>query len=161
MDQQQAANPLDRFWGWLMFFYVGCWVGLVVNVGLGLFILVGLPMIGVPLAAAEAGLYVLDMAVTVFLLAWIIRIIRKKEAQTPNRVLRLLSWVLLLVFLFFIPEYYLFSIRQRGDVESQRQLAALIKGLVQTLAWYAIWSSYFKKSKRVLAYYGRNADEPF
>jgi uncharacterized protein YqhQ len=67
-----------------------------------------------------------------------------------------MSWILLVTLLFFIPELWLGNILYDGKV-----LAEIVKGVAKTLIWYCIWSSYFKKSKRVLAYYGKNAEKIF
>ncbi|MFH1691706.1 MAG: DUF2569 family protein, partial [Candidatus Omnitrophota bacterium] len=85
----------------------------------------------------------------------IIKITVKKDTATPNKLVKYITWILLVTLIFAFLEglsYYISS-----GVKGLSNLGETAAGIIRTLIWYAIWSSYFKKSKRVAAYYGNNA----
>ena len=80
---------------------------------------------------------------------WVLLIVRKRDERIPNLVKKIIGYELLTKFIVGLMLVY-----------------ANVKGLVSeppnsiflSMAYYFIWSSYFKRSKVVLKFYGKNAD---
>ena len=148
------SKPLNEFGGWLRFFYIANWIQIV---SLVYVVLVFLPLLpGGPLSAAYWFSFAVDSGLRVFLVYKTIQETKKQEAVTPDRLVRLLACILLVVCLVAVPKIYL----ARLVVGVPGVKAALIVAGNITL-WFCVWTAYFRKSKRVLAYYGKNADKFF
>lgn len=77
-------------------------------------------------------------------MAFILLIITKREEWVPKAVVRYLRIFFLVSLIGFVLGYYLYS---RGLVPEKPA------SLFSDILYYLIWSSYFKKSKRVNGYY--------
>ena len=149
------AKPLDQFGGWLKFFYVMQWVSVV---AWGIFtLLFVLSILGAENfhETIEFSIAFFDALITLILCIKIVRAIKRKDTYIPNRMIQLMTWLVIFTALFAVCEG-LFYYATLG-VEGLSNLAETGKGLFRVLIWYVIWTDYFKKSKRVLAYYGQNA----
>lgn len=71
--------------------------------------------------------------------------------STPNKIKWLMQLELALQFIFTAGIFYAYK---QGYI-SEGPTPILI-----SIAYYLIWSSYFKRSKRVLAHYGSNTIKP-
>jgi hypothetical protein len=148
------ARPLNEFGGWLKFFYITMWIGLV---ALPIYMLLLLPgLFGGARGAVYWLVILIDDAICVFLGYKIIRAIKKREADTPNRLIRLLAFVLLVGVIFAVPEIYFGRI-----VRGMEGVWEVVKAVIKVIIWFFVWTTYFRKSKRILAYYGKNADNIF
>jgi len=150
------VKPLNEFGGWLRFFYIGLWISLVASileVVLYLFLLFKAADF---VHLIEASFLFLRAIFVAFLFSWLIRTVKKKDLVTPDETLGLMAWyfwVSLGVFLFVvILEYFPLAVDPLKIVLSYGRV------ILSLLVWYGIWSTYLKKSKRALAYYGKNAD---
>lgn len=149
------AKPLDQFGGWLKFFYIIQWLN---------FILWGITILAIMLAIFIAGsaakvieylISFFNVIAIVFLCFRIIKIVRKKETSTPKQIIKLMTWIVFTVsiFAFFEGIFYYFTL----GINGLSNLSETFRDIIRILTWYAIWTNYFKKSKRVAAYYGANA----
>lgn len=78
----------------------------------------------------------------------ILQIIKIKRKEIPQRLVKLLGIYLVCSLVVYAVVYYLF----KTDVVADKPVS-----FWGSLIYYYIWLSYFKKSKRVKAYYGENA----
>ena len=95
--------------------------------------------------------------VQLYLYYRLFRMLKIKSPDTPNRIMRLVSWIAILWISFYLigipvnrflhPESFTYN----SWTESASDAGRII-------GWYFMWVYYFFKSKRVLAYYGANAD---
>jgi hypothetical protein len=150
------SKPLNEFGGWLSFFYIISWLA---TIGFIMLVLTTLPAIfkvSKPLEIVAILIYYIGDGINAFLNFKIVKVITVKDAKTPNKVLTLVTWISLLTVLFIIPGLWLDYILRGGKAATE-----MGKGVIKVLVWYFIWTSYFQKSKRVFAYYGKNADNLF
>ena len=151
------SKPLNAFGGWLACFYIISWLSLIVLAIFTLLYLLAIFRASNELDGIESLIYCINCGIVAFLSFEIIKLIRIQEPMTPDRVVRLMGWVLILAVLFIIPELCLDHVLTNG-----KNTAEIGKDVIRVVVWYAIWSLYFKKSKRVLAYYGnKNKKETF
>ena len=78
----------------------------------------------------------------------ILRILKIKDEKTPDQVVKFLGYYVAVSLLLYGIYYYLFE---------TNMVAEKPVSFWSSVIYYFIWSSYFKKSKRVKAYYGANA----
>lgn len=78
----------------------------------------------------------------------IIRILTTQNQGIPGKIVKYLGYYLAASLLAYAVFYYLFKI----EVVTEKPVS-----FFGSVFYYFIWSSYFKKSKRVKAYYGENA----
>jgi hypothetical protein len=148
------SKPLNAYGGWLRFFYITNWIQIVSLVYVVLVLSPGL--FGRPLNAVYWFTFVIDSGLRVFFVYKTIKAIKNQEGSVPNRIVRLLACVLLIPCLVAIPKIY--CARLVAGVPGVR--AAVIT-VINVAIWFCIWVAYFRKSKRVFAYYGKNADKFF
>jgi hypothetical protein len=79
----------------------------------------------------------------------ILRIIKSQSLDTPNKVKKLMAFELLAKLLIGI----LIFIAYKNGITDEKPFPFFI-----SVIYYLIWVYYFKKSKRVLIYYGANAN---
>jgi len=146
------AKPLDEFGGWLRFFEITSWIGVVVISGLCMFLLLALA--GVERTGDFMSILIsaVDSIVYVVLMIKLLKIIRIKDPETPSKVVGFLKLVVLFTVLFtvcdIISAYFFF------DKKEFLELAGVNgKAITQAVFWFLVWRSYFTKSKRVEAYY--------
>ena len=78
----------------------------------------------------------------------ILRIIKLQSSQTPNKIKRLMAFELLAKCLIGIAIF----IAYENGITDEKPFPFFM-----SVIYYLIWAYYFKKSKRVLNYYGENA----
>lgn len=149
--------PLHLFGGWLQLFYVLNWIGIIINL-IGCYttistIAMGLSMEGVVLYLV----LIVDQIIYLILTFNILRIVRIKEMNIPERIVRLLTWIAVFSLGFTILEIilsYLFF-----GPNSSEFIAEIGKNIGRAIVFWAIWSNYFMKSQRVSSYYGRGSSK--
>jgi len=150
------SKSLDNFGGWLFWFYLISWISLVLFGVVSLLSLVAIFSTSRGLEAIETLIYGFDSVICAFLSFKIIKLVKKQEPLTPNRVVKIMSWFLIFTAIFIIPELWLDYLLNNGKSATE-----IGKECVRVIIWYCIWTSYFKQSKRVLVYYGKNANKLF
>ncbi len=149
------TKPLDQFGGWLKFFLVIQWINIVIC---GLTVLIALltMITAETFAQALEPVFLFFYSIMIILLCLrIVKALKIKAPETPGRIIKLLTWVLSAAFIYAILEwsYYYFS---QGPSELSTTTTKSGGDVIRILIWYAIWTSYFKKSARVAKYYGLN-----
>ena len=153
------SKPLNEFGGWLAFLNINLWVSFIVSaLGalvalLSLFVLHGLD-------AIRCIIFFILCGVLIFLSFKMIKLIRIQESMTPNIAVRFINWVSLLGVLVVIYNFWSGYVLA-SDKDMIKLIPELAGGFIKMVIWYSIWTLYFKHSKRVLAYYGKNADKSF
>jgi hypothetical protein len=149
------VRPLEQFGGWLKFFYITAWIAAILG-----FIILALLLFGV-LAAEntteriESFIALLGIAIYLILVVKMIKIIKIKEATTPVRIVNFMHLIIIFAVVFGLFEGIFYYLTQ--GVEGLSNLTETGRAIVRMLIWYAIWTSYLRKSKRVQAFYGKNA----
>ena len=149
--------PLHLFGGWLWLFYVGIWIGIIAGLFNCYTILnvQGLVMPGVLVFL----ILLVNQVIVLILLFNILRKVKIKEQNIPEKIVRLLTWIFVTSFGFSVVAIilsYLFF-----ESASSEFIMALVTNIVRILIYWAIWSNYFMKSKRVSSYYGRGSSRLF
>lgn len=149
------AKPLDQLGGWLKFFYVMQWISVIVWGIVTLLLVLSIFAVENFNEWIEFAIAFFDGLIALILSIKIVKVLRKRDAYVPNRIIKLMTCLVAFTAAFAVCEgavYYLTL-----GVEGLSNLAETGKGLFRILIWYVIWTDYFKKSKRILAYYGQNA----
>ena len=81
----------------------------------------------------------------------IIRCFRIREGSTPAQIIRYIGWALAVNALFYLAHYVLYT----NGFAAERPFPILL-----SIIYYFIWKTYFKRSKRVAAYFHVKEDEP-
>ena len=156
-------KPLNKFGGWLRFFLALWWGHLILAclqlVNISFYLMEGIP-------ANLTQLLMILMAVSIqwsipiIFATWVIRTVKVKSANTPNKVVKILCRYFVVFFLVWIlvPRVACFARLTPPDTTYYANLFQnlVIAGIVLGV-YSSIWFLYFRKSKRVLAYYGKNA----
>lgn len=142
-------EKLLSFGGWLRFYqvinYLSIIFTLLIFAMVSVFYAMGEYAEGEIFEALIAGIELLpDLVVSIMVL----KILSKPNKFIPTRVVTLLTYYVGASLLMYGCVYYLF--KTEVVVEKPTSFWA-------SVIYYAIWSSYFRKSKRVKAYYGENA----
>jgi hypothetical protein len=156
-------KPLNEFGGWLRFF-LALWRIHLISASLQLvnvsFFLVG-GISADPIRFLEIPLLVsIQWSIPIIFAFWVIRTVRIKAADTPNRIVKLLCRYFVAFFSVWIllPRIAYFAELTPPDTTYYVNLLQdLIIATVILGVYSSIWFLYFRKSKRVLTYYGRNA----
>ena len=151
------AKPLDQFGGWLKFFYVMQWASVISWTIFTLLFVLSIFAADNFSEAIEFVIAIFDAIIALILYIKIIKVMKKKETYTPNRIIKLMTWLVIFSAIFAACEGLLYYLTL--GIKGLTELAETGKGLFRILIWYTIWTNYFKRSKRVLAYYGKNAKE--
>lgn len=159
------CRPLNEFGGWLRFFLILWWIHLISAslqlVNVTLFLMEGIPTD--PTQLFKIFLLVsIQWSIPIIFAIRLIKAVRIKSARTPNKINKILWRYLVVFFLVWIlvPRVAYLAKVTPPDTAYYANLfhnliiAAIILGIYST-----IWVQYFRKSKRVLAYYGKNAGE--
>ncbi len=152
-ETPKAESLLDErlfaFGGWLRFYQV---INILSIVFIGILILAiaGFEIMGAyeenELKDAFIGIF--EFLPDLIFPIIIIRILKIKNEKIPDEIVKYLGYYVAASLLVYGIFYYLF----KTDVIAEKPVSFL-----SSLIYYYIWSSYFKKSKRVKAYYGANA----
>jgi len=150
------VKPLNEFGGWLRFFSVACWFGLLLWCT-AIFVLI----IGILGDSAVSGkidflISVVDGIIYIVLISKILRILKTRDSMIPKKIIDYMGWILIFTFIFEFCHigfyYYTLGYEASGNVAESGKV------IVKMLFWYATWTAYLRKSKRVLAYYCKNVD---
>ncbi len=95
-----------------------------------------------------------DGLITIFLCIKIVKVIKLKKTNVPNRIIKLMTWMICFTITFEVVDLFL-SYLALGTEWVDNPAAG--KGILSMLIWYFVWREYFIRSKRVLTYYGQNA----
>ncbi|MBF0571080.1 MAG: multidrug efflux RND transporter permease subunit [Candidatus Omnitrophica bacterium] len=139
--------------GWLAFYYVALWSGLIWSIVAGAaFLLICLfKSVGLNDLITLCS-FILVRIIYIYLFVQMIKAYKNKNSMTPNIIVNLMTQVIGVAiaafFIFVILEYSFFS---------AHLLQTVLGLLISPICWYYIWKTYFKKSKRVALFYGNNA----
>jgi len=141
-------SKFEFFGGWLRFYQilnVLSIIVLIVALGFLLFLsftesfsnqnLIDFAMIG------------LESTPILLLSIFTLKILNKKEGEVPGKVKSYLDYYLSATVVIYVILYISFS---KGQITEKPT------PLLGDIIYYFIWTSYFKKSKRVKVYYGKN-----
>ncbi|MBI5209031.1 MAG: DUF2569 family protein [Elusimicrobia bacterium] len=144
--------PLNEFGGWLRFFQVANWIGVAVCGAMAA--LCALSTLGAETAGqvAEALVTTADLGVTAWLTCRLLRPIKDRSPRTPARVIRLIGWIAALTVLFAFLEAGA-ALWANGGQWTDADTRSM-RGSFHALVWCGVWTSYFRRSRRVRAYYG-------
>jgi len=146
------AKPLNEFGGWLRFFQVICWLTLIVY-GVNVFVITGLVLDQpTPQKIFSFVVLIFGIGFLLFLIWKILRLLTVKAPEIPGRIVKKMLVFTIVAALFSLADTC-FSYWIYGMALSFRDA----RDFLRPIAWYLIWSSYFRKSKRVVAHYGANA----
>ena len=102
----------------------------------------------------------IQWSIPIVFATWVIRTVKVKSADTPNKVVKILCRYFVVFFLVWVlvPRVACFAELTPPDTTYYASLFQnLVIAAVILAVYSAIWFLYFRKSKRVLAYYGKNA----
>jgi len=149
------AKPLNEFGGWLKAFYIYQWFCVLI---LAMYVLsLALQLFGPQIESSVLlnMIKLLHSFIEVHFILKIIKVIKIKEPNTPNSIILYMKWIVIFAFIFGIGTGILiYSASARVGLTVFSELA---KTALMIIIFYLIWASYFRKSKRVCAYYGKNA----
>jgi uncharacterized membrane protein len=157
------CRPLNEFGGWLRFFLILWWIHLISAglqlVNVTLFLVEGIPTH--PTQLFKIFLLVsIQWSIPILFATRVIRTVRIKSAGTPNEIIKIL-WRYLAVFFFvwiLVPRVaYLAKLTPHDTTYYANLFQNLIIAVIILGIYSTLWIQYFRKSKRVLAYYGKNA----
>lgn len=148
-------KPLDEFGGWLKFFFVTQWIGLVLcAVSIPVFALGVLYQFVSP--APKDGLMafvaLLDSAVTLWVARRVVRRAKDRDPAVPAEMYR---WMLVLMGIgaavLVADAVVAFAL---GGTPLSADDWTTLKMDSKSIQWGLVWALYFKHSKRVRAFYG-------
>ena len=146
------AKPLNEFGGWLRFFQVTCWLTVVVFV-VNVFLSVAAILKQFSLQRVLVfSVLITGIAIILSLLWKVLRLLKVKSPEVPAQIIK----KILLVTVFTVA-FSLVDVLSGLWLYQTSPSASSLVGLVRPIVWYLIWSTYFRKSKRVQAHYGVNA----
>ena len=149
-------KPLNEFGGWLKVFWALWWIQFILGVLL-------LLCVAFSLVKWTPGEFRNIQNILLALIPWSIptifailsfSVIKIKSPGTPNKIARILCLYFVVAVSVWIP---LASLGMRPPIWGRELFEAVIIAAVVLLAYSIIWVLYFRKSKRVLSYYGENA----
>lgn len=149
------VKKLHEFGGWLKFFYVINWINLVVVVLSMLASMFSLIKAHSTYSMIEITVITIRSLFVGFFFYQIISEIKNAHVQTPGRICEWIVWYLWISVMFglvaALVQYFF------GSISWIEILMRFFGTLLGVVGWWYIWTSYFKESERVLAYYGQNA----
>jgi hypothetical protein len=156
---RKMPKALNQFSGWLIFLFIILCLAVIIGVRDSYIYIYNL-LIGESLSQRLIYLiFFIDQMISLMLCLKFLWIIRIKDINTPQKLVRIRTWMLILKSAFSICELivgYLFF--KSATDEFFGGIGIDIGGAI--ISWL-ILVNYFKKSKRVLAYYGKNATTQF
>ncbi|MDH4127516.1 MAG: hypothetical protein OEV44_02095 [Spirochaetota bacterium] len=152
------VKSLEEFAGWLRFIQAVNWVLIIFGVfGIGFLVfLVIRDIAGLPVAI----FIIIDLIVTIYLTFKIIKLLKERSSESPNKIIMLFLWILAATVICVVLEWLMsliFQIPSYLNVSSKMAIKLVGRPLIPFL----FCSAYFKQSKRVKAYYGSNASLSF
>lgn len=149
-DQDPDLKEI-KIGGWLRFYKIITIISLSIA-ALLIVVIAALAVLGI-----DAGENIYDLAATALEIApslafsiLVLKIIEVRENDTPSKINHYILAYTIATFVIYAGLRYLFA----NDFMIEKPTPAL-----GTVIYYFIWTSYFKKSKRVKEFYGSNADQ--
>ena len=149
------SKPLNEFGGWLTFFNVSLWSKFIMIILVSIVLLFSFFKVSNPAYVLGIMITFVRYLISGFLFFKMIKLVRQKEGVVPDKIIQLLAWYVLIA-IFFVLFIWVFSNFSHNDTLIKLRMEFLKFGL-STIGFGLIWGSYLKKSKRVCAYYGKNA----
>lgn len=150
------AKPLHRFGGWLKFFNLSLWFAAIFMTGTTILLTVSIFKSESVFEFSAYLISIFDGVVSIVLNILILKIMKKKSIDTPSKMVKLMAYLVGFSALFVICLIMLYSLVLKMDAAAP--VAEEGKGIFSVIIWFLIWSSYFKKSKRVFSYYSKNVE---
>lgn len=152
------AKPLNEFGGWINFVKILNLIILFFGiVGIGFLIyLIANDISVLPVAA----FIIIDFIITIIIILKINKLLKVRSNIIPNKVIILFLWILGITSACVLVEWIMSSVFHVPlYINLNSKLA--IKLIGKSLLPFLFCAAYFKQSKRVLAYYGANANLSF
>ena len=156
-------KPLNEFGGWLRFFLLLWWIHLISAslqlVNVTFFLVNGIPSGSTRLFKILLIVYI-QWSIPILFAIWVIRTVRVKSADTPDKILKILFLYVVVFILVWIllPRVAYFAMFTSPDTKYYvKVLRNLMIAAMILFIYCTVWVQYFRKSKRVLTYYGKNA----
>jgi len=146
------AKPLDQFGGWLKFYYVMQWIAVFLAV-------TGIMLMLATIASKSNAerlyiqLLVLESIIAIIILVLIQRCVKIKDPTIPKRIINLLLVLLGVALVFTVFQALAVYYFPYPGIDIAKELKDLSRHAASSASTCAIWISYFKKSRRVAAYY--------
>ena len=139
----------EKIGGWLYFFKILniLWF-LLLPLSILSFALLGFIEPETEILSTENGLILFEIIPDFVFSFLILRWLKNQDVSSPNKIKLLIGWELLCKLLVVIVVNYSF---EKGYASEGAY------PFIFSLLYYSIWVQYFKRSKRVLAFYGSNA----
>lgn len=150
----KLVKIFDQFGGWLKCIYVIHWVAIIV---LGILPIVYVLLFFIAENINEMIQYVIalfEILIYIILCIKIVKVIKIKEINVPNRIIKLMAWIVFFSVFIGVSEELLDYLNL--GIEGVEN-SGVGKRLFGGIFWFVIWREYFIRSKRVLTYYGQNA----
>ena len=156
-------KALNEFGGWLRLFWLLWWIHLIAAglqlVNVTYFLAKGISADPTRLLKLLLLVYI-QWSVPIIFATWVIRTVRCKSSDTPDKIFKILSLYFLVFSLVWtlVPRVAHLAMVSPPDTKYYAKLLRNLMIAAMILFIYStVWVQYFRKSKRVLAYYGKNA----
>jgi len=154
MDVQNPRGK-NEFGGWLTLFNITLWFNFIVVILMSIGLLLSFSKISNSTSMFVNIITLIRYAITGFLMFQMITPVKKQEAIVPDKIVQLIIWYAA-VYVIFVVLMWGLSLVDNTQLLIKLRTGFLIAG-IPIIGWSLIWGQYFKVSKRVLAYYGKNA----
>ena len=159
------SKPLNEFRGCLKFFWLLWWMHLISAslqlVNVTFFLVKSMPIDSTQLLKVLPLVY-MQWSIPIIFAIWVIRTVRIKSGDTPDKILKILliHFIVFLLVWVLVPRVaYFVQLTPSETKYYTKLLRNLAIAAMILFIYFAGWVQYFRKSKRVLAYYGKNAWE--
>ncbi len=150
-------KQFSEFGGWLRFFQVIQIISFVLGiVGILLLLVVNITNFEFK-SFIDSFVTTVDIIITMYFTLNIIKILKKREKCTPDKVVNNLKNIMLFSLAFLVIEIPL--IFWVNDGAWTRYDSTSVRASLNTILHFVIWRSYFNKSKRVKGYYTNSEQE--
>ncbi len=163
LKEAMMRKPLNEFGGWLRFFSLLWWIHLI-SAGLQLINITYFVVKGIfadPTQLLKLLLLVyIQWSIPILFAIWVIRTVRIKSPDTPDKIFKILFlyFVVFSLVWILVPRVAYLAMFTPPDAKYYAKLLRNLMIAAMILFMYStVWVQYFRKSKRVLAYYGKNA----
>ena len=150
------TKPLNEFGGYLVFFRISNFVFFIISlVSVPLLLLAVVRTIAENMPTATSALiFSLSLTISSILIFKMLKVLKIQESFVPKKIVNFIFLLTIFSISFsllnFVSKFLFLGFNQETAMETSKQM-------INSIVWFLIWRSYFKKSKRVLAYYGKNA----
>jgi hypothetical protein len=150
------VKPLDEFGGWLRFFLIVTWIGVVMCV-------IALPIFAFTLFDAdpktrwEAGVALFDAAATLWISRMIIKRVKDREPGVPAEMRLLMIVSMTLGAAVLLGDVLIYWAHGAWPPSGEDYIS--LRADSKSIQWGLLWFLYFKFSRRVKTYYGEESKE--